>query len=103
MGSFLDVVLPPLLLLALVAGLLAVAVFVAAGRLRLWASRRRAADCIVEKVLDRGAAAHRALASARDALATVISDPGLSGDTRDQALTAYQAVTTAITKENGCQ
>lgn len=41
----------------------------------------------------------RALSSAANALAAVISDPAVFGRTRDQVLSAYEAVQEAITKE----
>jgi transcription initiation factor TFIIIB Brf1 subunit/transcription initiation factor TFIIB len=92
MQSFLDVVLPPLLLAAFGLFLCTVAAVLALARMRLWAARRR-----------RVTGAREALSGARDALAAVISDPGLGASTRDQAVTAYQAVSTAITKENDHQ
>jgi hypothetical protein len=87
-NNFLDVVLPPLLLLGLAAVLSAAAVWWAAGKLRLYAAKRRRID-----------GARTALSQARDGLAAAISDPGLGDANRNQVMTAYDAVTRALTKE----
>lgn len=94
MGSFLDVVLPPLLLLAFGLFLCGVATVLTVGRLRLWAAQRRRLSLPFAALAERNAA----LSEAADAFAAVISDPGLSGSTRDRAVTAYSAVSTALTK-----
>lgn len=40
-----------------------------------------------------------ALRQAKDALATVIADPGVFGEARSQALSAYETVADALNKE----
>jgi hypothetical protein len=87
-NDFLDVVLPPLLLLACTAVLAGAAIVLTAGRLRLYAAKRRRID-----------GTRKALQNARDGLAAAISDPGLGDANRNQVMTAYDAVTTALTKE----
>lgn len=89
MNNFIDVVLPPFLLLVLVAGLLLVAGWRTAGKLRLWAAERRKIDGV-----------RTALSEARDIMASLVADPGLSQDTRDRALASYEALTKTLSKEN---
>lgn len=92
MQSFLDVVLPPFLLAAFGLFVCAVTTVAAVARMRLWAARR-----------SRITGVRAALSGARDALAAVISDPGIGADARDRAVTAYEAAVTALTKENDHQ
>jgi hypothetical protein len=87
-NNFLDVVLPPLMLLGAVAVLTVAGIWLTVGKLRLYAAKRRRID-----------GARTALQSARDGLAAAISDPGLGDANRNQVVTAYDAVTTALTKE----
>lgn len=89
------------LLFLLVTGLLFGTGFVilAWSRARLWASARRSNDASLRKLLDQSARCRYALTDARDALATVINDSALFGASRDQALSAYDAIREALKKE----
>lgn len=78
MENFLDIVLPPVLLAA---GVIAVTVsmcVLTAGRLRLWAARRR-----------RIYATREALQAVADALAGLIAEPLLREAARNAAVDAY--------------
>jgi hypothetical protein len=75
----------PLLFLAFLAALVALAVWLAVTRLRLWHTQQQ-----------RLLAPRKALSSARDALAAVITDPAVFGDARDKALAAYNEVSEAL-------
>jgi len=87
-NNFLDVVVPPLLLLVCVTVLTGTAIVLTAGRLRLYAVKRHRID-----------GARAALSRARDGLAAAISDPGLGDANRNQVMAAYDMVKTALTKE----
>ena len=88
MASFLDVVLPPLLLAFFGFALLAVAVWLAVARARLWAAKRRRITIVPAS-----------LAAAADVLAAVISDPSASQNLRDRAIGAYGQITALTEKE----
>lgn len=87
-NSFLNAFMPTLPWWFLVITLVILATWAVVNRTRLWTARRHQAE-------------HpgKALASARDALASVISDPLAEDSTRKQAVDAYAAVTEAITRE----
>lgn len=87
MQSFLDVTLPPLILLVAACGVLAAVTVVALGRLRLYAAQRR-----------RITVGHTSLTTARDALAFIIAAPDASQDIKDEALRAYTALN-VVTKD----
>jgi hypothetical protein len=87
-NNFLDVVFPPLLLLVFGAGITGGLMYLMAGRVRLWVARANRID-----------GARTALQDARDGLAAAIADPGLGDANRNQVMTAYDAVTTALAKE----
>jgi hypothetical protein len=87
-NNFLDVVFPPLLLLVFGGAVTVGLMYLMAGRARLWIARANRID-----------KTRKALQDARDGLAAAISDPGLGDANRNQVMTAYDAVTTALTKE----
>ena len=87
-SSFLNSFMPTLPWWFLAVTLSAAATWAAVNRTRLWTARRH-------QVENPG----KALASARDALASVISDPLAEDSTRKQAVDAYEAVTEAITRK----
>lgn len=87
-NSFLNAFMPTLPWWFLALGLVGSAVWLSACRIRLWAVRKHK----VERP-------RQALSRARDALATVIADPAVFGTARDQAVSAYEQVTAALTKE----
>ena len=98
MASFLDVVMPPVLLLVL---LLVVAFFVAwisfiqartsTARRQLYRARR---ESITSK------RAKEAMIAAREVLSEVISEPLSDDELRDKALTAYNLVNQVLYREN---
>jgi hypothetical protein len=85
-NSFLNAFMPTLPWWFLATGLLTAWAFLARAWIRRWNAQRR-------QVENPG----KALAIARDALATVISDPLAGEETRKQAVDAYDAVTVATT------
>ena len=86
-NSFLNAFMPTLPWWFLVVTLTALAVWAA----RAWVRQLNAQRHCAERP-------GRALARARDALASVISDPLARDETRRQAVDAYEAVTEAITR-----
>ena len=89
-NSFLNSFMPTLPWWFLVLTLTVLASWLTLGRLHLWKVQQRRIDN-----------PRRALRQAKDALATVIADPAIFGDARDQALSAYDSVTDALNKEIG--
>ena len=88
MQSFLDVVLPPLLLLGGVAAVtLAVSVLVYK-RLRLYATQRQ------RIIYDQ-----ETLTAARDKIAEIISAPDVPDDIKDKALSVYTALNNIQSRE----
>jgi hypothetical protein len=87
-SSFLNSFMPTLPWWFLVAFLCALATWAAVSRVRLWNAQRYRIEH-----------SRKVLSDARDALASVISDPLAEELTRKQALAAYEAVTGAINKE----
>ena len=79
MQNFLDVILPPVLLLVLTAGVLAAAAVITTGRLRLYAAQRRDIDI-----------KRQSLQASRDVMATIISDAATPDFVRNAAVTAYE-------------
>lgn len=88
MQNFIDIVLPPLLLLAGVAAVAGACLVLTVARLRLWSARRR-----------RITGLRPALTSAADALATALAEPALSSNAREIVLSAYAQVTAAVAAE----
>jgi hypothetical protein len=84
-NSFLNAFMPVLPWLILVIGLLVAWVFLVIAWIRRWNAQRHQ----VERP-------GKALSQAKDALATVISDPAVFGDARNQALSAYASVADAL-------
>lgn len=87
-SSFLNAFMPVLPWLILVIGLLIAWTFVTVA----WVRRFNAQRHRIEH-------SRKILAGARDALASVISDPLAGESTRKQAVDAYEAVTEAINRE----
>jgi hypothetical protein len=87
-NSFLNSFMPTLPWWFLVTGLLTALAFLARSWIRRWSALRRRVEN-----------PRKALRQAKNALATVISDPAVFGDARDQALSAYESVSDALKKE----
>lgn len=81
MQSFLDVTLPPLILLVTGAALVTVALVTAGRRWRLWAAQQRAVTMRPQVI-----------GQALDAMAAVISTDSLTEDLKGQLITAYGAL-----------
>lgn len=90
MSSFLNAFMPALPWWFLVVALVSLATWATVNRVRLWQAQQRRAE-----------RPNKALAEARDALASVISDPLARDETRKQALSAYDCVADALKKEIG--
>lgn len=87
-SSFLTAFMPVLPWLILVAGLLIAWAFLARAWMQRWNAQRHQVE-----------SPRQALQQARDVLATVISSGMFFGDARDQAISAYEAVGKALSKE----
>lgn len=84
-SSFLNAFMPTLPWWFLALALTALCAWAAVSRVRLWNAQRHRIEH-----------SRKVLASARDALAIVISDPLAGEITRKQAVDAYEAVTEAV-------
>jgi hypothetical protein len=87
-SSFLNAFMPTLPWWFLVLVLAVGTTWLTVRLVRLMAAKQRAVERPV-----------KALQQAKDALATVISDPAVFGAARDQALSAYESVAGALKKE----
>lgn len=88
MNNFLDVVLPPLLLLVFGGALTGGLLFLLVARVRLWLAQANRID-----------GQRTAVSRARDCMAAFISEPGLDQGLRDRALASYEALSKMLTKE----
>jgi hypothetical protein len=73
----------------LVLALTGLTAWVITARARLYAAKRRRIDGV-----------RKALSDARDIMATLVADPGLTQAVRDRALASYEALTKTLSKEN---
>ena len=95
-NSFLDAFMPTLPLWFIAFSTAVAVALITRAWVRRWNAERREIEAERHRIEHPG----KVLATARDALAAVISDPLTGDSTREQALAAYDAVTGAITSNN---
>jgi hypothetical protein len=98
MQSFLDVTLPPVLLVITLTVIIIVGVNVTVTSARSGAARQRTYRAQRDGIM--GAAAKVALTSARSVLSDVISDALSTDGLRNRAIDAYDLVNQALSQEN---